>query len=109
MLLTECACVLAGSACLPGSRWRVRWRVGWGVNGVGMGQGWDRDGMGIGMGIGTEKERENHRTPRVCVLVLLPAVRRANREQPRSQLYPHLPALSCGAARVCARGNTAQI
>ena len=71
--------------------------------------GWDRDGMGIGMGIGTEKERENHRTPRVCVLVLLPAVRRANREQPRSQLYPHLPALSCGAARVCARGNTAQI
>ena len=36
--------------------------------------------MGMGIGIGAEKERENHRAPRVCVLVLLPAVRRANCE-----------------------------
>eukprot|EP00966_Prymnesium_polylepis_P008255 189944-Prymnesium_polylepis.1 len=60
-------------------------------------------GVGIGIGIGAEKERENHHALRVCVLVLLPAVRRANRKQPRSQFYPHLPAFPCGAARVCAR------
>ena len=34
--------------------------------------------MEMGIGTGAEKERENHRAPRVCVLVLLPAVASAS-------------------------------
>ena len=59
VLLTECACVLAGSVCLPGSRWRV----GWGVNGVGMGQGWDGDRDGDR---DRERERERITARRAC-------------------------------------------
>ena len=59
VLLTECACVLAGSACLPGSRWQV----GWGVNGVGMGQGWDGDRDGDR---DRERERERITARRAC-------------------------------------------
>ena len=58
VLLTECACVLAGSACLPGSRWQV----GWGVNGVGMGQGWDGDRDGD-----RDRERERESPHAACV------------------------------------------
>ena len=69
VLLSGCACELAGSAGRPGSRWGV----GWGGDGVWI-------GMEMGIGTGAEKERENHRAPRACVLVLLQAVRRANCE-----------------------------
>ena len=82
----------------------------WGGDGTGMGQGWDGDRDGDR---DRERERERitarYRTPRLCVLVLLPAVRQVQTASSLAHSWiPHLPAFSCGAARVCARGNTAQ-